>query len=171
MLLLPALLPAMLQALGSVESTRLEPSNLSSLCSSLQQTVSWTSLPRSIVPTCPTCLPTHPLPGPLSKVYFSSQFAPLIIFFVMFLSVVKNTKLHHFVRFNCMQARPMRKVCITGPEWHGLEGAEAMVDMVFGFVSSCSCDGHCLHPPQAIMLDIAVMLFHILRAYLPAELK
>lgn len=25
--------------------------------------------------------------------------------------------------------------------------------------------------PQAIMLDIVVMLFHILRAYLPAELK
>ncbi|PSC72911.1 chloroplast envelope translocase family [Micractinium conductrix] len=65
-------------------------------------------------------------PGPLAKIYFGSQFAPLIIFFVMFLSIVKNTKLHHFVRFNCM---------------------------------------------QAIMLDIVVMLFHILRAYLPAELK
>lgn len=44
----------------------------------------------------------------------------------MFLSIVKNQKLHHFVRFNCM---------------------------------------------QAIMLDIVVMLFHIIRAYLPAELK
>ncbi|KAI7843985.1 hypothetical protein COHA_002523 [Chlorella ohadii] len=65
-------------------------------------------------------------PGPMAKIYFGSQFAPLIIFFVMFLSIVKNTKLHHFVRFNCM---------------------------------------------QAIMLDIVVMLFHILRAYLPAELK
>jgi hypothetical protein len=66
------------------------------------------------------------VPGPLAKVYFSSQFAPLIIFFVMFLSIVKNKKLHHFVRFNCM---------------------------------------------QAIMLDIVVMLFHIVRAYLPAEAK
>ncbi|KAI3436597.1 hypothetical protein D9Q98_006014 [Chlorella vulgaris] len=66
------------------------------------------------------------VPGPLASVYFGSQFAPLIIFFVMFLSIVKNTKLHHFVRFNCM---------------------------------------------QAIMLDIVVMLFHILRAYLPSELK
>jgi hypothetical protein len=27
------------------------------------------------------------------------------------------------------------------------------------------------HPSQAIMLDIVVMLFHILRAYLPAEVK
>ena len=44
------------------------------------------------------------VPGPLAKVYFSSQFAPLIIFFVLFLAVVKNKKLHHFVRFNCMQA-------------------------------------------------------------------
>ena len=39
----------------------------------------------------------------MAKIYFGSQFAPLIIFFVMFLSIVKNTKLHHFVRFNCMQ--------------------------------------------------------------------
>ena len=46
-----------------------------------------------------------PAAGQLAKIYFSSQFAPLIIFFVMFLSVVKNTKLHHFVRFSCMQAR------------------------------------------------------------------
>lgn len=43
------------------------------------------------------------VPGPLAKLYFSSQFAPLIIFFVMFLSIVKNKNLHHFVRFNCMQ--------------------------------------------------------------------
>ena len=42
--------------------------------------------------------------GPFAKIYYSSQFAPLIIFFLMFLSIVKNKKLHHFVRFNCMQA-------------------------------------------------------------------
>ena len=66
------------------------------------------------------------VPGPLAKVYFSSQFAPLIIFFVLFLAVVKNKKLHHFVRFNCM---------------------------------------------QAIMLDIVIMLCHIVKAYLPAEIK
>lgn len=50
--------------------------------------------------------PTHtsPAPGPVAKLYFSSQLAPLVIFFVMFLGVVKNKKLHHFVRFNAMQA-------------------------------------------------------------------
>lgn len=43
--------------------------------------------------------------GPTVKVYYSSQFAPLVIFFLVFLTIVKNTKLHHFVRFNCMQVR------------------------------------------------------------------
>ncbi|GAB4820803.1 hypothetical protein N2152v2_007849 [Parachlorella kessleri] len=66
------------------------------------------------------------VPGPFSQIYFSSQFSPLIVFFLMFLAIVKNKKLHHFVRFNCM---------------------------------------------QAIMLDIVVMLFHILKSYMPAELK
>jgi len=36
-------------------------------------------------------------------IYYSSQFAPLVVFFLLFLAVVKNTKLPHFVRFNCMQ--------------------------------------------------------------------
>jgi hypothetical protein len=54
--------------------------------------------------TCRPCTAAPCLPaGPLAKIYFGSQFAPLIIFFVMFLSIVKNNKLHHFVRFNCMQ--------------------------------------------------------------------
>ena len=43
--------------------------------------------------------------GPLVGIYYSSQFAPLIVFFLLFLAIVKNNKLHHFVRFNCMQAR------------------------------------------------------------------
>lgn len=42
--------------------------------------------------------------------YYSSQFAPLVIFFLVFLTIVKNTKLHHFVRFNCMQVRMPRCV-------------------------------------------------------------
>jgi Chloroplast import apparatus Tic20-like len=37
------------------------------------------------------------------RIYYSSQFAPLVIFFLLFLAVVKNTKVPHFVRFNCMQ--------------------------------------------------------------------
>ena len=42
----------------------------------------------------------------LIGVYYSSQFAPLIIFFLLFLSVVKNFRIHHFTRFHCMQASP-----------------------------------------------------------------
>lgn len=41
--------------------------------------------------------------GPFVKLYYSSQFTPLIVFFLLFLAVVKNTKMPHFVRFNCMQ--------------------------------------------------------------------
>ena len=41
--------------------------------------------------------------GPFVDIYYSSQFAPLVVFFLLFLAVVKNTKLPHFVRFNCMQ--------------------------------------------------------------------
>lgn len=41
--------------------------------------------------------------GPFTSIYFSSQFGPLIIFFVLFLAVVRNQRLHHFVRFNTMQ--------------------------------------------------------------------
>lgn len=84
------------------------------------------SLGREVYRRFRNLLVLYLVPGPLAKVYFSSQFAPLIIFFVMFLSIVKNKKLHHFVRFNCM---------------------------------------------QAIMLDIVVMLMHIVKAYLPAEIK
>lgn len=42
-------------------------------------------------------------PGPLASLYYSGQFVPLIVFFLLFLAIVKNNKLHHFVRFNCMQ--------------------------------------------------------------------
>ena len=43
-------------------------------------------------------------PVPFVKTYYSSQFAPLVIFFLMYLAIVRNNKLHHFVRFHCMQA-------------------------------------------------------------------
>lgn len=36
--------------------------------------------------------------------YGGSQFTPLIIFFVIYLAVVKNLKLLHFVRFHAMQS-------------------------------------------------------------------
>lgn len=49
--------------------------------------------------------------GPMVRIYYSSQFAPLIVFFLLFLAVVKNTKIPHFVRFNCMQVR-----CLSAAE-------------------------------------------------------
>jgi len=42
--------------------------------------------------------------GTLIELYYSSQFTPLIIFFAMYLAVVRNNSLHHFIRFHCMQA-------------------------------------------------------------------
>eukprot|EP00210_Caulerpa_lentillifera_P005587 g5344.t1 len=42
--------------------------------------------------------------SPFFRVYYLNNFAPLVIFFLMFLAIVKNKKLSHFVRFNCMQA-------------------------------------------------------------------
>jgi uncharacterized membrane protein len=41
---------------------------------------------------------------PISTFYYSSSFTPLIIFFVVFLAIVRNKKFHHLVRFHAMQA-------------------------------------------------------------------
>jgi hypothetical protein len=41
---------------------------------------------------------------PLLAIYTSVPFAGLIIFFVLFLAVVRNPKIAHFIRFNTMQA-------------------------------------------------------------------
>ena len=49
----------------------------------------------------PFCLHTQ---QPLSAFYYSSSFTPLIIFFVVFLAIVRNKKFHHLVRFHAMQA-------------------------------------------------------------------
>lgn len=95
-------------------------------------------------------------------IYYSSQFAPLIVFFLLFLSVVKNTKLHHFVRFNAMQvslhcaALAADAVLIVPAILHRLSVSH--VNILLGFL-------------QGIMLDIVVMLFSILRAYMPAEFR
>ena len=40
----------------------------------------------------------------LSSIYTSIPFAGLIIFFALFLLVVRNEKISHFIRFNTMQA-------------------------------------------------------------------
>jgi uncharacterized membrane protein len=40
----------------------------------------------------------------LLQAYYSNQFTPFFVFFAMFLLVVRNEKLPHFVRFNAMQS-------------------------------------------------------------------
>ncbi len=41
---------------------------------------------------------------PLLSLYYQVPFAGLIIFFILFLAVVRNTKISYFIRFNTMQA-------------------------------------------------------------------
>ena len=41
---------------------------------------------------------------PLIKLYYGFPFAGIIIFFALFLGVVRNERIKHFVRFNAMQA-------------------------------------------------------------------
>lgn len=41
---------------------------------------------------------------PLIQIYYGFPFAGIIIFFALFLAVVRNEKLRHFIRFNAMQA-------------------------------------------------------------------
>ena len=41
---------------------------------------------------------------PLLRLYYGFRFAGIIIFFALFLGVVRNERIKHFVRFNAMQA-------------------------------------------------------------------
>lgn len=41
---------------------------------------------------------------PVRQAYYSNQFTPFFVFFAMFLLVVRNEKLPHFMRFNAMQS-------------------------------------------------------------------
>ncbi|MDJ0690482.1 MAG: hypothetical protein QNJ41_18475 [Xenococcaceae cyanobacterium MO_188.B32] len=41
---------------------------------------------------------------PLMQLYYGFPFAGIIIFFALFLGVVRNERIKHFVRFNAMQA-------------------------------------------------------------------
>ncbi|HEY9748184.1 MAG TPA: Tic20 family protein [Allocoleopsis sp.] len=41
---------------------------------------------------------------PLAQIYYSNRFMSLIIFFALFLLVVRNERISHFIRFNTMQA-------------------------------------------------------------------
>lgn len=41
---------------------------------------------------------------PLLRIYYGVRYAGLIIFFALFIFVVRNEKISHFIRFNTMQA-------------------------------------------------------------------
>jgi hypothetical protein len=41
---------------------------------------------------------------PLLRIYYGVRYAGMIIFFALWLLVVRNEKIHHFIRFNTMQA-------------------------------------------------------------------
>jgi len=62
------------------------------------------ALGRDIYHSFPFSIYLYYVPGPFVGMYYSTQFAPLIVFFLVFLAIVRNTKLHHFVRFNAMQS-------------------------------------------------------------------
>lgn len=42
--------------------------------------------------------------GPLLRIYYANSLTPFVTFFVLFLVVVRNARLPHFVRFNTMQS-------------------------------------------------------------------
>lgn len=46
----------------------------------------------------------HICPLTLLDIYQGNHFTPLIIFFAIFLGIVKNRRIHHFVRYNAMQS-------------------------------------------------------------------
>lgn len=111
--------------------------------------------------------------GPLAPLYYSGQFVPLIVFFLLFLAIVKNNKLHHFVRFNCMQVQPWLSHSM------GRGSSLCLISRIaFGRVSCLHGIGSWACRPtagvaawQGVMLDIVSMLFTLLRAYVPAEVR
>merc|ERR1712176_720825 len=51
---------------------------------------------------------------PASMLYQSNGFTPLIIFFAMFIGIVRNFKIPHFVRFHTMQSILLDIVSMLG---------------------------------------------------------
>lgn len=52
----------------------------------------------------PDFRPVMQLLDPLKDIYLINPFMPFIIFFALFLLVVRNESISHFIRFNAMQA-------------------------------------------------------------------
>ena len=85
--------------------------------------------------------------GPLAPLYYSGQFVPLIVFFLLFLSIVKNNKLHHFVRFHTMQVSappppPLCTRCSAPPKQDSQESGGGGAGTVATIVASA-----CLRAP------------------------
>ena len=53
--------------------------------------------------------------SPLLQIFYSNSFIPFVTFFTLFLAVVRNTKLEHFVRYNTMQAILLDICVMLGP--------------------------------------------------------
>lgn len=51
---------------------------------------------------------------PLISIYYRVPFAGLVIFFLLFLGVVRNERITHFIRFNTMQAILLDILLILG---------------------------------------------------------
>ena len=76
--------------------------------------------------------------APLRQIYDNLPFASLIIFFALYLGVVRNENISHFIRFNAMQAILLDIVLILCrlvlPIFDGLQVAfiaETLYNMVF----------------------------------------
>ena len=54
--------------------------------------------------TYPTTFMVAVAISPLLQIFYSNSFIPFVTFFTLFLAVVRNTKLNHFLRYNTMQA-------------------------------------------------------------------
>ncbi|MEC4983962.1 MAG: Tic20 family protein [Oscillatoria sp. PMC 1068.18] len=84
--------------------------------------------------------------APLLSLYYGFQFASLIIFFVLFLAVVRNERISHFIRFNTMQAILIDILLflvalVLGVIGRGLQGSlllETLNNVVFlGTLAAC----------------------------------
>jgi len=68
---------------------------------------------------------------PIIQIYYGFPLAGLIIFFVLFLAVVRNTQISHFIRFNTLQAILLDILLI-------------LVGLVLGFVTQALGDQNLL---------------------------
>lgn len=91
---------------------------------------------------------------PLSIFYYSSSFIPLIIFFILFLVVVRNKRFKHIVRFHAMQVWKILNIKLS----YVYELARYIYTTV-------------IYDWKSVMVNIVINLANIIRMYLPPELR